>query len=388
MPDEYIPEGISSRVVSMNQDSEKREGYAVDLNSSNDENDLHHVLETTEIENTGLSSGCIYTDVNEARENPYLKLISAINNFQTTPSTFENNDPVDNNASQPMLTFNLKGNRITLNDWNNANFFLLAFLTLFPHGNGGHCTLCPQTVSLQAWAKWALSHHSRRFTRHPIFMYVVYNVIQRRAAALGYSLLIKSQNWSQTEELIADITHNQLCKAVELVRTTNTYKNPAVLALENLVQLVSAYIPHSFAKCHEYRLQMRALMITNGMPVLWITFNPSDLRCPIVLWLAGIRLPVFDNTASVFKTATATMNPLAIATFFNITCIAIFDHLLAAGSIKDGIFGPVLTYFEIVETNGRGMLHLHSLVWLTRMTNLSNFRQKICSDPSYFGRFL
>ncbi len=265
---EFISEGISSRVVSMNQDFEEHERYAADLNTSNDENDLHHALGTVEMENTGLSSSCIYTDVNEARQSPYLKLISAINNLQTTPSTVENSDPVDNDASQPMLTFNLKGNRITLNDWDNADFFLLAFPTLFFHGDGGHCIPHPQTVSLQAWTKWALSHHSRRFAQHLVFIYVVYDVIQRRAAALGYSLLVKSQNWSQTQELIAGITHNQLCEAAELVRTTNTYKDPAVLALKNLVQLVAAHVSQSFAKCLEYRLQIRALMITNGMSVL------------------------------------------------------------------------------------------------------------------------
>lgn len=32
-------------------------------------------------------------------------------------------------------------------------------------------------------------------------------------------------------------------------------------------------------------------MVTRGMPPLWITFNPSDLRCLIVLWLAGAANP-------------------------------------------------------------------------------------------------
>ncbi len=153
MPDEFIPEGISSRIVSMNQDSEESEGYAANLNTSNDENDLHYLLGTARIKNTGLSSGCIYTDVNEVRQNLYLKLISAIHNLQTTLSTIENNDPINNDASQPMLTFNLKDNCIALNDENNADFFLLAFSTLFPHGNSGYCIPRPQTVSLQAWAK-------------------------------------------------------------------------------------------------------------------------------------------------------------------------------------------------------------------------------------------
>lgn len=133
---------------------------------------------------------------------------------------------------------------------------------------------------------------------------------------------------------------------------------------------------------------MRTLMITNRMPVLWITFYPSDLQCPIVLWLAGIRLSVFDNTASAFKTDMATINPVAITTFFNKTCTAIFDHLLAAEFIESGLFGPMSTYFEIVETNRRSILHLYYLVWLTGMTNLFNFWQRICDNPNYLGQLL
>ncbi len=52
-----------------------------------------------------------------------------------------------------MLTFNLKGNHIALNDWDNADFFFLVFSTLFPHGDGSNCTPRPQTVSLKTWAK-------------------------------------------------------------------------------------------------------------------------------------------------------------------------------------------------------------------------------------------
>ena len=206
-----------------------------------------------------------------------------------------------------------------------------------------------------------------------MFIYVIYDVVQHQTAVLDYSLLVKFQRWLQSQELIADIIHKQLYKAAELIKTINTCTDLAVLALKQLVQLVLAYVPYLFAKCYEYCLQLRALMITDGMPLLWITFNPSDLRSPIVLLLAGVSLPMSDGAASAFKTATATMNPVAIATFFDETCKAIFDHLLAAGSSEGGLFGPVSTYFGTVETNGRGMLHLHCLVWLKGMTNLSNF---------------
>lgn len=184
------------------------------------------------------------------------------------------------------------------------------------------------------------------------------------------------------------IAYNQLCKVVELVWTTNTCKDSTVLALENLVQLISAYISHFFAKCYEYHLQIQTLMITNRMPILWISFYLSDLWCPIILWLTGIRLPVFDNTASAFKIATTIMNPVAITTFFNKTCTVIFDHLLAVEFIESGLFGLMSTYFKIVETNRRDILHLYYLVWLIGMTNLFNFWQRICGNPYYLGQLL
>ncbi len=61
---------------------------------------------------------------------------------------------------------------------------------------------------------------------------------------------------------------------------------------------------------------------------------------------------------------TVTMNPIAMARFFETTCYGIFEYLLAAGFNDGRLLGPISTYFGIVETNSRGMLHLHYLVWL------------------------
>ncbi len=87
----------------------------------------------------------------------------------------------------------------------------------------------------------------------------------------------------ETQSLISNISHAKLCKVAEAVRSTNTCTHPGILALECQVQLVAAHVPHPYAKYFQYRLQMRALMVTKGIPPFWITFNPSDLLCPIVL---------------------------------------------------------------------------------------------------------
>lgn len=77
------------------------------------------------------------------------------------------------------------------------------------------------------------------------------------------------------------------------------------------------------------------------------------------------------------------MNLVAVAQFFEAVCTGIFKHLLVAGSIKDGLLGPVSTYFGTVETNGRGMLHLHCLVWLRGAFYLVELRNRLQSDPQY-----
>lgn len=87
-----------------------------DINTSNNKNNLYYVFETIRIENIGLLSGFIYTDVNKIRQNSHIKLISTINNFYISLSTIKNGNSVDNNISQPMLIFYLKGNYITFNN--------------------------------------------------------------------------------------------------------------------------------------------------------------------------------------------------------------------------------------------------------------------------------
>lgn len=93
-----------------------------------------------------------------------------------------------------------------------------------------------------------------------------------------------------------------------------------------------------------------------------------------------------NNIASAFKTATLIINPITIATFFNKTCTVIFDYLLAAASIEGRLFGPISIYFGTVEINERGMFQLYYLVWLIRMSNLSNFWPRICGKPNYLDQ--
>ncbi len=118
-------------------------------------------------------------------------------------------------------------------------------------------------MSLETWAKWTIQHHSHRnvyigqiieqanfnysFARHPIFMFVVYDVIHRHKAVLGYSLLVKSNMWKKTKELIHEITYARLIAAATKIKEINQCIDAAILTLERHVQTVAAHAPHLYA---------------------------------------------------------------------------------------------------------------------------------------------
>ena len=106
---------------------------------------------------------------------------------------------------------------------------------------------------------------------------------------------------------------------------------------------------------------------------------------PLVVKLAGVTLPqdALRRANAAFRRKTANMNPAAIAVFFDKVCTGILEALICPGEGEIGIFGDVSTYFGAVETNGRGMLHLHCLIWVAGNLDFFNLREKMLNDPEF-----
>ena len=135
---------------------------------------------------------------------------------------------------------------------------------------------------------------------------------------------------------------------------------------------------------------MQALFVSLGMPAFWMTLNPADLKNPLVLILAGVDLSCDDLSAEArrIRRLTANMNPVAVAQFFHQICTSVFNALLAAGTSRTGIFGQISNYFGVVETNGRGMLHLHCLIWLAGNLEFRNLRDRLQNDADFASRMI
>jgi hypothetical protein len=138
------------------------------------------------------------------------------------------------------------------------------------------------------------------------------------------------------------------------------------------------------------RSQARGLTVGEGMLGIWLTLNPSDLQNPLVLILAGVEYDseAFPAATAAIRQAVATSNPVAVAQFFHYTCKAILDGLLRSKCGGVGIFGDISNYFGVVETNSRGMLHLHTLIWVRGNLRFTTLREQVLNDSDFAARMI
>lgn len=111
---------------------------------------MHHAIYNTNFYNFSLLNGCLYLDADNAHKYLTLELISAIINYNQNIASSQNLD---------LLILIYKNNRhfILFNDWENPNYFKLAFPTLLSLGTKDHFVACNAKkmikIFLQAWEK-------------------------------------------------------------------------------------------------------------------------------------------------------------------------------------------------------------------------------------------
>ena len=417
--DDFIPLELRDNIICLDEsDHHEREGYTVNLQTGNYENDLQAAQDDAFHSGDGgpLMTGSVSTDINGERQNPDTRtldtLLSVVTSttYPTDQRTSTTNNVHNTGALDqrriPVISYMVHGQTTPVNHWSDPRYFTAAFPTLFPTGMGGHLDERAVPLSLDAFAEWALSHHSRRyaaleeeshasadslrFARHKTFMYLLYDVLQLRKSSLGNTFLIKRQHWRSATDDIASLTVDQLQKAAKAVAAGQKVEDPIIRRLLQSIETIAMQVPGSFAQKLRMRSQIRGLIARYGMPAFWITINPSDLRNPLVLILAGVEYSgdILAAANASIREAAATSNPVAVAEFFHHVCRAVLDGLLATNTGQMGILGDLSNHFAVVETNGRGMLHLHALVWVRGNLAFTTLRDRLLEDSEFAARMI
>jgi hypothetical protein len=280
---------------------------------------------------------------------------------------------------------------------NQSNYFEEAFPCLFPYGVGGIESEREVNVDFLDHVRWALQYHDRRFRKHETFPFLAFGISQRRQALNSARVQMQRRDFERDSRLISTVTLQKLDNARREEEIHAPISDPAVRRLRKHTHATSGRVMGSDQSRYQLRSQIWSTSIIFGPPTLWITINPTDLHDPIAQVFAGenIDLDHFSpeigpNTQKRAELIAA--DPYAAAKFFHFIIHVILKDLFGVNVTnyqvhsRMGVLGEVSAYFGTVESQGRGTLHLHLLLWLKHSPNAddmvtmlksSNFRDKI-----------
>jgi hypothetical protein len=279
------------------------------------------------------------------------------------------------------------------------NFFEKAYPCLFPYGRGGLEAARHTAVDFSDHICWTLQYHDRHFRRHETYPFVCLGIAQRRQALMSARLQMRRPNFEKEGRLIASVTVQKLQQACDEEAHGRPVSDPAVRLLRNLTYGAASRVQGSNAARLQLRSQIWSTCIMKNPPTLWITINPSDLHDPVAQVFAGekIDLDHFMRTVGPDATVRAhniASDPYAAASFFHFLIGVILETLFGI-TVTDfrvfnrpAVFGRVSAYYGAVESQGRGSLHLHMLLWLEdcptgdemhELLKTESFRHKVCA---------
>jgi hypothetical protein len=240
-----------------------------------------------------------------------------------------------------------------------------------------------RNMTLETWAKLVQQRHGGRFASHPVFPFLVFNIgVRSRNRRVSMASLRRS-DFPQVERTIRELTAARLDKArVELESSSKT-ADPAVNRLLRSLSLYGYRQPMSRESRLVMRRKIKSLIVRYGIPAIWFTLKPNDITNPIKLKLAAHRTREAGNAElflrsldQAYKRARlAISDPVSSAIFFHREVSMFFEHYVKVG--EESVFGRVSQYYGAVETNERGTLHLHGLLWLQGNIHLSTLSRDI-----------
>ncbi len=256
-----------------------------------------------------------------------------------------------------------------------TNYFERAFPCLFPYGRGGVEGEQPVTVELREHIRWALLYHDRRFRTHETFPFVGFGILQRREALGSARIQIRRKAFEQEMRVLSSISVATMQQASQQEAAKQPITDPAVLLLKRLVHAAAGRVQGTDAARYKIRGQIWSTCLTHGPPSMWITINPTDIHDPIAQLFAGAEIDMdrfiaTEGPSAEQRAAAIAEDPYAAAKFFHFMVGTILETLFQVRTttfaVKGGmgVLGRASAYVGTVESQGRGSLHLHMLLWL------------------------
>ncbi len=267
-----------------------------------------------------------------------------------------------------------------VNEYFNPKLLTGLYPTLFCYGRGApEDQSRPVRINLREHIRYLLSYNDRRFETNNSFIFVVFNLLQRRDACFHAQLIATKPYFQASADEIQSLNSKDIEMALEnnSKRTYSSESNSALNKLLQHIKTIGGRVMGSAYSRTALRTRIHALIFNQGLPSIFLTLNPADIHSPVALYFAGVKLDL-DNIQNeqlmdTYKRAEIiASHPVATAKFFHLLITNILDTMIVGG-----VLGPIKAYFGTVESQGRGSLHLHLLIWLDNDMKPADMKAKI-----------
>lgn len=87
-----------------------------------------------------------------------------------------------------------------------------------------------------------------------------------------------------------------------------------------------------------------------------------------------------SSASGTIHEVVATSIPIAVAQFFYYVCKCMLHGLIASIMGEFSILGDVTNHYSVIETNSRGMLYMHALIWARSNLDFRTLRDRLHND--------
>lgn len=177
-------------------------------------------------------------------------------------------------------------------------------------------------------------------------------------------------SFDRLELIVAGLTTERLQAAEEELKGGGRVSDPDIHFLMGELRSYGQIHPMSNENRLASRNKIKSMCWKYGLPNFWFTINPNDLTNPCKLYLCMHRFysaevareKLANLTRSVGFVHDMVRDPVSSAEFYYRSVRCFFDQYVRVD--KPSIFGRISAYYALTETNERGALHLHGLMWL------------------------
>ncbi len=266
---------------------------------------------------------------------------------------------------------------------------LRAFPELFPFGRGGFNEQRGISVSWEGCVKHYLRLSTRAFAHHESYLLYMFDVIRRsRAMRSCHRMLeMKPDQALQTGKVsAADI---DMAERFYTAKGKPPEVPPELRAALSRVTATISGVRSSMKHCwgskeeaRGWRMKAYSLCSVFGQPAIFFTWNPDDIGNLIVGAYAGyFGSELLENiTAELRESASAmasaiSKDPVAVVRYYE-QCLEAVQRIIIGYNLSlkkprrgGGLLGVPAAYMGCTESQQRGTIHMHMIIWLHGSVN-------------------